>query len=253
MPDLSDTHDLESFAIALADELFGNWHSEYHLHEQYPDQFAITDGVWDMNMVSGALAEYVLEHDAVLTRDNGTRLYVIGRPRRYEEYLVAAMAPHGFEPEAFHGVREPVGIAVEDDPVLAASDAVLDLLPRYDKAVAQVQRNGAHPAPRAPAPAPAEQVVMTWFGDGLLTAKSTSQEAAKALHENGFTWDPGKHAFVLSSDDTAHQARCVRKAGAQLATHGIGVVMRHPQKQPALETKAASPARAQANPATHSR
>ncbi|MFB6987945.1 hypothetical protein ACFC0C_16390 [Streptomyces sp. NPDC056178] len=251
MPDLNDTHDLESFAIALADELPGNWRSEYHLHEQYPDQFAIADDVWDMNMVSGALAEYVLEQDAVLTRDDGTRLYVIGRPRSDEEYLVAAMAPNGFEPEAFRGVREPDGIAVEDDPVLAASDVVLDLLPRYDKAVAQVQHNGAHPASRAPAPA--EHVVMTWFGDGLLAAKSTSQEAAKALHENGFTWDPGNHAFVLSGDDTAHQARCVRKAGAQLATHGIGVVMRHPQKQPALETKAASPAHAQVNPAAHSR
>jgi hypothetical protein len=78
MPYLSDTRDLESFATALADELPGTWTSQYHRHEQYPDQFPLAENVWDMNLVSGAIAERVLEHDAVLTRDDGARLYVIG-------------------------------------------------------------------------------------------------------------------------------------------------------------------------------
>ncbi|MFK4222237.1 hypothetical protein [Streptomyces sp. NPDC019890] len=195
-----------------------------------------------MNMLSSAIAEVVLEHDAVLTRDDGARLYVISRPHHGDEYLVGALAPPGFDPEAFRGVREPDGIAVPDDPFRASDHVMVDLLPRYDKAVAQVQHNADHPAPPPPTLAPApERVVMTWFGEGLLAAKTESQEAAKALHDNGFAWDPQELAFVLSGDDTAHQARCVRKAGAQLAQHGIGVIMRHPPARPALETTAATP------------
>ncbi|MGW2917774.1 hypothetical protein ACWDBF_07905 [Streptomyces angustmyceticus] len=255
LPELRDPRDLESFATALADELPGQWRSEYHRHAQYSDQFPLAEDVWDMNMVSGAIADIVLEHDAVLTRDDGTRLYVIGRPRHSDEYLVAAMAPPGFAPEAFRGVREPDGIAVPDDPFRAADDIMVDLLPRYDKALAQVRHDAAHPAPppRATAPAP-ERVVMTWFGDGLLAAKSESQEAATALHSSGFTWDPREMAFVLSGDDTAHQARCVREAGERLANHDIGVIMRHPPSRPALETTtAASPVPSRGQPAGRSR
>ncbi|WP_405734823.1 hypothetical protein OG607_41165 [Streptomyces sp. NBC_01537] len=247
MPHLSHTRDLESFATALADELPGTWTSQYHRHEQYRDQFPLAEEVWDMNLVAGAIAETVLEHDAVLTRDDGARLYVIGRPRTEDEYLVAAMAPPGLDPEAFRGVREPDGIAVPDDPFRAADDITADLLPRYDKAIAQVQHNAAHPTPPAPAPAAApERVVMTWFGDGLLAAKPESQAAATALHDNGFAWDPAEQAFVLPGDDTAVQALHVRSAGAQLAAHGIGVVLRHPPTRPALDT-AAVPAAQQRN------
>ncbi|MEU2874220.1 hypothetical protein ABZ769_34355 [Streptomyces olivoreticuli] len=255
MPDLQDTaRDLESFATALADELPGNWRSEYHRHAEYSDQFPIAEDVWDMDMVSGAIADIVLEHDAVLTRDDGVRLYVIGRPGHADEYLVGAMAPPGFDPEAFRGVREPDGIAVPDDPFRAADDITTDLLPRYDKAAARVQHNADHPAPPATAPAPApERVVMTWFGDGLLAARPESRQAARALHDNGFTWDPRELAFVLSGDDTAHQARAVRAAGAQLAAHGIGVIMRHPPTRPALETAPTPPAQQYVKPSVHAR
>ncbi|MFJ9033617.1 hypothetical protein ACIRQP_34965 [Streptomyces sp. NPDC102274] len=254
MPDLKDPRDLESFGIALADELPGHWHSTYHRHAEYADQFPLADDVWDMNLVSAAIADIVLEQDAVLTRDDGARLYVIGRPRHDEEYLVAAMAPSGLGPEAFRGVREPDGIAVPDDPARAAKDVTSDLLPRYEKAAALVQHNVDHPAPAPLSPAPEpERVVMTWYGDGLLAAKSTSQEAARALHENGFTWDPSEQAFVLSGDDTAHQARCVREAGAQLARHDIGVIMRHPPSGPGLQTTAAQPAPAPTRPAARTR
>ncbi|MFI1013113.1 hypothetical protein [Streptomyces sp. NPDC020965] len=241
MPDTPDMHDLESFAIALADELPGAWRSDYHQHTDYPEQFSHAEEVWDMNLVSGAVAAAVLGQDAVLTRDDGTRLYVIGRPGAEEEFLVGAMAPPNIAPEAFRGVREPDGIAVPDDPSRAAEDITVDLLPRYDKALTQVQHNAAHPAP-ATAPVPVrEAVTMTWLGEGLLAAKPESQKAAAVLHENGFVWDPAEKAFVLSGDDTAHQARAVRAAGAQLTTLGIGTEMRHPPNRPA-PTTAASPA-----------
>ncbi|WP_367435070.1 hypothetical protein [Streptomyces celluloflavus] len=253
MPDLRDKRDLESFAAALADELPGQWRSQYHRHAEYRDQFPLAEDVWDMNMVTHAIVEVVLEHNAVLTRDDGARLYVIGRPRHDDEFLVGAMAPPGFAPEAFRGVREPDGIAVPDDPYRAADDITVDLLPRYDKAVAEVQHNAAHPTPPTPAPAPApERVVLTWFGDGLLAAKTTSPEAAKALHDNGFTWDPREMAFVLSGDDTAHQAHCVQEAGTQLDRHGIGVITRHPPARSALETTAPPPP-PPLKPASHSR
>ncbi|MFF4161551.1 hypothetical protein [Streptomyces sp. NPDC001678] len=243
MPDPTDTHDLEPFAHILADELPGNWTSEYHRHAEYSDQFPVTEDVWDMNLVSGAIAKYVLGHDAVLTRDDGARLYVTGRPGHPDEYLVGAMAPPGFDPKAFRGVREPDGIAVPDDPFRAADDIATGLLPRYDKAVAQVQHNAAHPRQPAPAPSPApELVVMTWFGDGMLAAKPDSPQAAKALHDNGFVYDPREQAFVLAGDDTVLQAQAVRAAGAQLAAHGIGVILRHPPSRPALETTAPPPA-----------
>ncbi|WP_411140982.1 hypothetical protein [Streptomyces sp. x-80] len=252
MPALRDNRDLESFAAALADELPGQWHSQYRRHTEYRDQFALVEDVWDMNMVAHAIVDGVLEHDAVLTRDDGARLYVIGRPRHDNEFLVGAMAP-GFAPEAFRGVREPDGIAVPDDPYCAADDITVDLLPRYDKAVAKVQHNATHPTPPAPAPAPApEHVVLTWFGDGLLAATTKSPEAAKALHDNGFTWDPREMAFVLSGDDTTHQAHCVQEAGAQLARHGIGVITRHPPTRSALETTT-PPAPPHLKPASHSR
>ncbi|MGW1194517.1 hypothetical protein ACWD4B_01460 [Streptomyces sp. NPDC002536] len=243
MPDPIATHDLESFAQVLAGELPGRWTSAYHRHAEYAEQFPVTEDVWDMNLVSGAIAEHVLGHDAVLTRDDGARLYVTGRPGHPDEYLVGAMAPPGFEPEAFRGVREPDGIAVPDDPFRAADDIAADLLPRYDKAVAQVQHNADHPRPPAAAPVrEPERVVMTWFGDGMLAAKPDSPQAAKALHEAGFVYDPREEAFVLSGDDTALQAQAVRAAGAQLAAHGIGVILRHPPSRPALETAAVPPA-----------
>ncbi|MFI0743017.1 hypothetical protein ACH4PU_33840 [Streptomyces sp. NPDC021100] len=253
MPDPADMHDLESFAQVVAGELPGRWTSAYHRHAEYADQFPLAEEVWDMDLVSGAVAEYVLGHDAVLTRDDGARLYLTGRPGHAEEYLVGAMAPPGFEPDAFRGVREPDGIAVPDNPFLAAHEIASDLLPRYDQAVAQVRYNAAYPQPPASAPAPEpERVVMTWFGDGMLAAKPDSPEAATALHKAGFVYDPREQAFVLSGDDTALQARAVRAAGAQLAAHGIGVILRHPPSRPALETTAVPPPQP-AKPSTRTR
>ncbi|ALO96689.1 hypothetical protein SHL15_5625 [Streptomyces hygroscopicus subsp. limoneus] len=230
MPD--PTPDLASFAIALADELPGNWTSEHQTHTQYPDQFARAEQVWDMNLVAHAIAEHVLDQDAVLTRDDGTRLYVIARPRHGEEFLVGAMAPAGIRPEAFRTVREPDGIAVPDDPARAAEDITTDLLPRYDKALAQVHDNAA----RMSAASAPELVVITMTGRDFHVTKPERPEAAQILTDNGCIYDQDQDVFVLPGEDTTGQAQAIQRAAAQLDRLGIGVSVRLPPAKPALET-----------------
>ncbi|QPP05186.1 hypothetical protein G4Z16_00925 [Streptomyces bathyalis] len=239
----TDTRELESFAAALAEQLPGTWTSEYHHHTAYPEQFPIAKDLWDMGVVSAAVTAVVLGHDAVLTHQNGTRLYVIDHPGYDGEHLVGALAPPDIEPDALRGVGEPDGIIVTDHPVQAARDIASDLLPRYEQALSQVRQNTAHPAaPSRPAPArEAERVVMTWYGDGVIAAQAPGQEAATALHRNGFTWDPAELAFVLPAGDTAEQAHRVQAAGAQLAVLGIGVLMRHPPRDTDLTTTTPAP------------
>ncbi|MFG2716991.1 hypothetical protein ACGFW5_01575 [Streptomyces sp. NPDC048416] len=236
MPDHNPTPDLASFAIALADELPGNWISEHQTHAQYPDQFARAEHVWDMNLLAHAIAEHVLDQDAVLTREdgNGTRLYVIARPRSGEEFLVGAVAPAGIPAEAFRTVREPDGIVVPDDPVKAAADITTDLLPRYDKALAEVHDH----AGRLTAPAPPELVVITLAGRDFHVAKPERADAAQILTDNGCVYDQDLDAFVLSGEDTAVQAQAIQRAAAQLDRLGIGVSVRLAQTKPPLETAA---------------
>ncbi|MFI6012536.1 hypothetical protein ACIBAG_27575 [Streptomyces sp. NPDC051243] len=234
-----DTPDLASFAIALAEELPGHWTSEHHTHEQYLDQFARAEHVWDLDLIAHAIAQHVLGQDAVLTRDDGTRLYVIARPRSGEEFLVGAIAPEGIDPEAFRNVREPDGIAVPDDPVQAAEDIATDLLPRYDKALAQVRDNAAR---LSPTPAP-ELVVITLSGRDCRVTKPERADAVQILTDNGCVYDKDKDVFVLSGEDTAAQAQAIQNAAAQLDRLGIGVSVRLPQAKPALDTAAvAAPA-----------
>ncbi|MEV0259023.1 hypothetical protein AB0H82_32760 [Streptomyces sp. NPDC050732] len=226
------TPDLASFAIALADELPGNWTSEHQTHAQYPDQFARAEHVWDMNLVAQAIAEHVLDQDAVLTRDDGTRLYVIARPRSGEEFLVGAIAPAGMPAEAFHTVREPDGISVPDDPAQAAADIATALLPRYDKALAQVRDNAARLAPTSPP----DLVVITLSGRDFHVTKPDRADAAQILTDNGCVYDKDHDAFVLPGEDTAAQAQAIQRAAAQLVQLGIGISVRLPQAKPALDT-----------------
>lgn len=234
-----DTPDLASFAIALAEELPGHWTSEHHAHEQYLDQFARAEHVWDLDLIAHAIAQHVLEQDAVLTRDDGTRLYVIARPGGGEEFLVGTIAPEGIGPDAFRNVREPDGIAVPDDPVQAAEDIAADLLPRYDKALAQVRDNAAR---LSPTPAP-ELVVITLNGRDFHIPKPERADAVQILTDNGCVYDKDRDIFVLPGEDTARQAQAIQNAAAQLDRLGIGVSVRLPQAKPALDTAAvAAPA-----------
>lgn len=234
---------LGSFAAVLAGELPGTWTSDYHPDRGgNNDHGDLTADVWDMNEVADVIAKHTVDHCAVLTRDNGTRLFVADPLGHGEGYLIAAMAPQEAPVEAFRGVREPDGIAVAGDPFSAAEDITHDLLPRYDKALVLVRHNAARLA--APPAAELEPVVMTWSGDALVVEAPERPDIAQALTDHGFTIDADradKDIFVLSGDDSARQAASVRAAGQRLSELGIGVVLRHPPARPALDTTAAAP------------
>lgn len=231
---------LGSFAAVLAGELPGAWTSTYH-----PDRGsatahdALTDQVWDLNEVADTLARRAVDHCAVLTREDGTRLFITDPPGPGEGYLIAAMAPADVQAEAFHGVREPDGIAVAADPFSAAEDIRYDLLPRYDKALAQVHANAARLT--GPPSAEPEPLVMTWSDDTLVVERPDRDDIAGALTEAGFALDTARDVFVLSGDDSAHQAASVRAAGHRLSQLGVSVVLRHPPARPALRTAATAP------------
>ncbi|KUF16851.1 hypothetical protein [Streptomyces silvensis] len=235
MPD--PTPDLASFAAALADELPGTWLSEHAQHPQHTGQSARAADLWDMNLLAHALAEHPLDQDAILTREDGMHLYVITRPRRSEEFLIGALAPADIPPEAFRGVREPDGIAVQDDPFQAAKEVVVDLLPRYDKALAQVQHNAA----RIAAAQPPDLVVFTLSGRDFHVTKPERAHAARILIDNGCTYDQTRNVFVLPGKDTARQAQAIQNAAAQLDRLGIGVSIRPAPARPALDTTPSPP------------
>uniref|UniRef100_A0AAU2AEP8 Uncharacterized protein n=1 Tax=Streptomyces sp. NBC_00093 TaxID=2975649 RepID=A0AAU2AEP8_9ACTN len=231
---------LGSFAAVLSGELPGAWTSTVHPdHGGTTDHDALTDQVWDMNDVADTLARRAVGHCAVLTRDDGTRLFVADRPGPGEGYLIAAMAPADAPAEAFRGVREPDGIVVAADPFSAAEEIHYDLLPQYDKALAQVRTNTARlTASSATEP---DHVVMTWSGDTLVVARPDRDDIAGALTDHGFAPDAARDVFVLSGDDSARQAASVRAAGDRLSELGVGVVLRNPPARPALGTAAAAP------------
>ncbi|MFF7438970.1 hypothetical protein [Streptomyces sp. NPDC008122] len=220
-----DNRDLESFAAVLAESLPGTWTVEYHQHRNDTDQFKHAEDVWDLNLVSSAIAEFVLREDAHLIRQDGTRLYVTIRPLHDDEFLVAAIAPTGAIPaEAFEGVREPEGIAVPADPERAAHAVDADLLPRLDIAFAQVRHAAMNPP--QPIPQPETLVVMTWREDGSLTATTTARATAEVLLAEGFMWETSTNAYVLTGDDSRAQGHAVQAVGARLAHLGIGTALR---------------------------
>ncbi|MFF4871479.1 hypothetical protein [Streptomyces sp. NPDC000961] len=229
---------LASFASVLAGELPGRWTSKYHPDRggdaDYDD---LTVDLWDMDLVAETTATYVVDHCAVLTRDDGTRLFVMDRKGHDEGFLIAAMAPGALPVAAFQGVREPDGIAVPEDPFRAAEDVSLSLLPRYDEALAQVRHNASR---LTSAPSHSPHVVMTWSGDALVVTPPDRPDIAGVLADHGFVRDADKGLLVLAGDDSSRQAASVRAAGSRLAELGIGVVLRQ-STRPTLGTTAPRP------------
>ncbi|MFB8440464.1 hypothetical protein ACFC7A_15605 [Streptomyces niveus] len=151
--------DLSGFAAALAVRLPGTWTSHYHQHAAYRDQFTLGNRVWDLGHVHWAVSEFVLRHDAELNGSHGQRLYVIERPLKRGQFLVAPVQPRN-QLRHFDDVAEPNGIAVPGDPARAAAAVARRLLPRYQHALATVRRNSAtartgQPTPHTHRPPPA--------------------------------------------------------------------------------------------------
>ncbi|WP_330324667.1 hypothetical protein [Streptomyces pseudovenezuelae] len=239
MHDSTPDTDLGSFAAVLASELRGAWTSTYHAAGGGSHDDALTDQVWDMNDIADALAKCSVDHYAVLTRDDGTRLFVADPLEHGGGYLVATVAPTDAPDEAFRGVREPDGITVDADPFSAAEDIHYDLLPRYDKALVQVRTNAAR-LTTSPAAKP-DHLVMTWSGDALVVDKPDRDDIVQALTHYGFAFDPERDVFALSGDDSARQAASVRAVGHHLSELGVGIVLRNPPGRPALGTTAMVP------------
>lgn len=147
--------DLSGFADALAARLPGTWTSRYHQHTAYREQFALANQVWDLGHVHWAVSEFVLRHDAELNGPHGQRLYVIDRPLKTDQFLVAPLQP-SIDISYFDDVDEPNGITVPGDPPRAAAAVTRRLLPRYQHALAAVRRHAQPPAAQAvPPPKPA--------------------------------------------------------------------------------------------------
>ncbi|WP_405421517.1 hypothetical protein [Streptomyces erythrochromogenes] len=219
-----DPEELDSFAAIITQLLPGTWNRELRQHTAHDDQFFLTADVWDMNKVADALAQHPLQQDIILTRDDGRRLFLMGHPRYEDEFLIAAMAPADTHAEAFRGVPEPDGISISADPEEAADAIATQLLPRYESAWAQVQDNALRLNNASAQP---DTLVMTWTESGDLTAATDRSEVADILTAHGFVYDPGQQTYVASGDDTAHQAQCVRAAGAALGDLNIGVALRN--------------------------
>ncbi|MEU2868699.1 hypothetical protein ABZ769_05760 [Streptomyces olivoreticuli] len=219
--------DLSAFADALAQRLPGTWTSQYHPHPDYPAQFPIAEQLWDMAHAHWAVSEFVLNHDAVLTGPDGKRLYVIDRPLNQHEFIVAALAPPGLDDHLFRSVPEPNGITVGTDPVRAAATVARRLLPRYDKALAEVRRRAA--AKQTASVKRTARVDFAWRADGSLTATTNHPGAVDHLHHAGFHPDPrSSDTFALPvALSPAERDQRLRTVALELGALGAHVSIRN--------------------------
>ncbi|MFD5765360.1 hypothetical protein ACFWIN_06010 [Streptomyces sp. NPDC127049] len=244
-----DRTPLKTFSAELADRLPGDWTSQYHRHRVYGEQFPLTEHLWDTGHVDWAVSECALGHHAVVTGPAGEELYVLDRPLRQGQFLVAALEPPGFLPHHFHGVPEPNGIVVNADPVRAAAAITRRLLPRYAlamEAVREQARRQPGPPARRRAPAETSAVTLVRYEDGLLGAPygGVPAEAREALYLSGFQSVPDQGAFLLphESGPVATAVR-IQVLANRLAKIGIGLNYRHPSAVPgtAVATAASAP------------
>ncbi|MFE3329019.1 hypothetical protein [Streptomyces sp. NPDC059176] len=243
MPSRPDRADLAAFARALAERLpDGPWTTTYTRHGNYPDQIHTTAALWDAGAVGYAASNFVLGHQAILARLDGSRLLIFERPFRPQQFMIGALEPEASPDDAFYQVAEPNGIATPDEPVRAAAQVARRLLPRFEAALRQVRHNTTHPVPRRPAPAviPAK-VSMAWYPDGAVGAVTGQADAVGLLYSYGFQYHPYHQMFLLpASYGDREQIARIQAVSQQLAGIGIGVTVR---PAPTASAPAARPAR----------
>ncbi|MFJ5546690.1 hypothetical protein [Streptomyces sp. NPDC093225] len=236
--------DLAAFADALAARLPDTWTSAYSSHAAYHDQIATTSALWDVGAVGYAATNFVLGHQALLSRADGARLLVFDRPRYPDQFMIGALEPDAHH-DAFHQVDEPNGITIPSEPVRAAAQITRRLLPRYEQALLQVRHNTVHPPARRAAPSlVAGAVSMAWHPDGVIGAVTGVREATAVLYGAGFQYHPYHRQFLLpASYGDREQIARLQAVTEQLARNGVGVIMRPARPAPA---PAALPARSPA-------
>ncbi|MER6127540.1 hypothetical protein ABT173_34145 [Streptomyces sp. NPDC001795] len=237
-----DPERLASFSDVLANELPGTWGSSHHPAKSQDALAELADRIWDLDLIAESLAAHPLRQAAILSRPDSAQLVVLDRHDERNGFLIAAVAPSGLPDEAYRGVPEPNGIAVTDDPFLAAEQVAGDLLARYDTALARVRHNALDDI----VPSQPDRVVLTWQPDGSLAAAPVGETAGNVLAANGFVKDEQTGAYRLSGDDTYKQARSVRETGQQLRAHSIGTALQHPSGRIAPTATAPTASRASA-------
>ncbi|KKD11378.1 hypothetical protein ACFYO6_38440 [Streptomyces anthocyanicus] len=237
MHDHHDTSErLASYADVLAGELPDAWTSTYLAPDAKGDLVDLADRIWDLDLVAASLAEHPLRHAAILSRPDGAQLVLVDRHDERDGFLMAAVAPSALLDEAYRGVPEPNGIALADDPFLSAEQVAVDLLARYDRALAQVRHNALDGIQ----PSHPDQVVLTWQPDGSVATAPADDRAGTILAAHGFVHDPHTGIYRLEGNDTQAQARALRAVGPQLDTLGIGTALQHPAGRPAPTSGPAS-------------
>ncbi|WP_159393412.1 hypothetical protein [Streptomyces rimosus] len=224
--------DLSNFACHLAHHLPGNWHYGYRRHAAYYEQFRHGQQVWGGGPALKAIHEFVLEHEVVMEGPDWQRLYVIDRPLRRDQFLVAPLAPAAnFGTDLFDEVAEPNGIAVPADGARAAAAVSRRLLPHYRDALSVLRQHAGQPPVSRTAPAVESRTVALRLGsDGCWTTPddALSPTARTALYTQGFQHFPNVHLFQLpASYGVAEQTQRISNVARQLAPHGIEVKLHH--------------------------
>nr|WP_145492031.1 MULTISPECIES: hypothetical protein [Streptomyces] len=224
MHDHDTSERLASYADVLAGELPGTWTSAHLTADDKDDLADLTDRIWDLDLVAASLAEHPLQQAAVLSRPDGAQLALLDRHDGRDGFLLAAVAPRALPDEAYRAVPEPSGIALADDPFLSAERVAGDLLPRYDRALAQARHN----ALGGIQPSQPDRVVLTWQPDGSVATTPADDRPGTILLAHGFIQDSHSGIYRLEGDDTQAQARALREIGPQLDALGIGTALQHP-------------------------
>jgi hypothetical protein len=238
MHDHDTSERLASYADVLAGELPGTWTSSYLPPDAKDDLAELADRIWDLDLVAALLAEHPLQEAAVLSRPDGAQLVLVDRPGDRDGFLLASVAPRALPDEAYRAVPEPNGIALADDPFLGAEQIAGDLLPRYDRALAQARRN----ALGGIQPSQVDRIVLTWQPDSSVVTAPADDRAGTILLAHGFIQDPQSGIYRLSGDDTRAQARALREIGPQLGARGINIALQHPAGRAAPASVPPSPA-----------
>lgn len=205
--------------------------------------------LWDLGALHGTFQRYVLHEAVVSTGPDFTQLVAVHRPGARDRFLIGALRPLAF-PEHLLDADDgpvPMAVAVDSDPVRAASQIQQRLLPRYEQAVwrlrvhaltvaaADLERvaeawatvSGSFPGPNRGADAAAYNLgvaqrnaagwehLQTFLAHGPAVLQGIKDVATAADYIGGPISDDLQH--MRGIDSTLERARVIRRAWADAA------------------------------------